>query len=183
MAKESEQGPRPLERDTDAVLEQWVVDFRDRLKTLTVQIHYASSRGGEITPEEVETAYHQLMAPANRSRSSAQENVTIAFQENRFIQMAGFGMALALFVFGMLMLGYSAFGPTDAVGRIASLVGGSFAEILLLLPLRFAVNARRHNFAIRILGNLLDRVDNPRLLAELIRRLIGEVAPEKHQND
>lgn len=183
MAKESDQGPTPVERDTDAVLEQRVADFRDRLKTATFQIHYSSNRGGEITPEEIEAAYHQLMAPTNHSRSSAQENVTIAFRENWFIQMAGFGMALALFVFGMVMLGYSAFGPTDAVGRIASLVGGSFAEILLLIPLRFAVNARRNNFAIRILGYLLDRVDNPRLLAELIRRLIGEVAPGKHQDD
>jgi len=141
------------------------------------EIYTSSQSGGGVSGEHVEAAYRQLTTLDRRLRTPAQANITTAFQENRFIQMAGYGMALVLFAFGIFLLGYSAFGPTDAVGRVAGLIGGSFAQVLLLIPLRFAVTARRNNFAIRILGYLLDRVDDPQLLAELVRRLIGEVAP------
>jgi hypothetical protein len=177
MAKKSTPGQTPLEADANTILEQRVGDFRQRLMATAEELYSASRQGGGITGAHVEAAFRRLTDLATSPRSAAQQNITTAFPENRFIQIAGFGMALTLFGFSLFLLGYGAFGPTDAIGRVASVVGGSFAQVLLLIPLRFAVNARRNNFAIRILGYLLDRVDDPELLAELIRRLIGEVAP------
>lgn len=175
MAKKTGPGPTPLEGDANTVLDQRVAAFRLRLIATAEEIYSSRGAGGGISADDVQAAYQGLTAPDSSLRSDAQKNVAIAFKENRSFQIIGYGMALALFGFGLFLLGYSAFGPTDAVGRVASLVGGSFAQILLLIPLRFAVNARRNNFAIRILGYLLDQVDDPQLLAELIRRLIGEV--------
>jgi hypothetical protein len=183
MVKKPGQGPTPLEADANVVLDQRVADFRQRMMAAAEEIYSSGDRGGGISGEDVEAAYKRLTTPDKRSRADAQKNVTVAFKENHYIQMVGYGMALVLFLSGVALLGYSAFGPSDAVGRIASLVGGSFAQVLLLIPLRFAVNARRSNFAIRILGHLLDRVDDPQLLAELIRRLIGEVAPGQHSGE
>lgn len=57
--------------------------------------------------------------------------------------------------------------------------GGSIAELVLIVPLRFAFNARRHNFGLYTLGYMLDRVDDPALLADCIRRLLAEVNPSQ----
>lgn len=175
MPQKPGQGQDSSQREINAVFEERIADFRKRLTNAAEENYSSSGRKDGPNSEDVEKAYKLLTTPDKRLRPLAEESITIAFKENRFIQMAGYGMALVLFGFGIFLLGYSAFGPTDAVGRVASLVGGSSAQILLLIPLRFAVTARRNNLAIRILGYLLDRVDDPRLLAELVRRLIDEV--------
>jgi hypothetical protein len=177
MARKSSPGPTPLEEDANRLFKQRVEDFRNRLEAAAEQIYSSGERGGGISSADVEAAYARLTTPDRRLRADAETNIAAAFRENRFIEMVGYGMALVLFGLGIFLLGYSAFGPTDAVGRVAGLVGGSFSQVLLLIPLRFAITARRNNFAIRILGYLLDRVDDPQVLAELVRRLIGEVAP------
>jgi len=78
-------------------------------------------------------------------------------------------MAAAMFVFGLALLCIGIFADDSATYRVASIVGGSVVELLLLLPLRFAINSRRHNIAIRMLGILLDRVDDPKKLSTLLK--------------
>jgi hypothetical protein len=171
--------PQPHDQTADARLTQLTDAFRSQLAYTAESLSLGRKvRKGEITVVDVEEAYTKLTSPTKASRAEAQKIITSAFKENRLIQFVGYGMAVALFTFGLVLLGYAIFGPADVVGRVAGLVGGSFAQILLLIPLRFAINARRSNLAIRILGHLLDRVDDPQLLAEMIRRLIHEVAPD-----
>ena len=35
---------------------------------------------------------------------------------------------------------------------MAAICGGSVVEVLILMPFRFAINSRRHNIALRMLG-------------------------------
>lgn len=125
----------------------------------------------------MEIAYRRLAVPPGGGRTDAQKLVTAAFKENRFVEWIGYSMAVVLFFVGVGLLLYGAIGVTDVGSRVASFVGGSVAELVLLIPLRLSINARRHNFGLRILGHLLDRVDDPALLSDCIRRLLGEITP------
>ncbi|HEV3260875.1 MAG TPA: hypothetical protein VG013_28745 [Gemmataceae bacterium] len=177
MAGHAKEDLTPLEPEADDALNNAVNQFRDRL------IHEArktrrAQGGGEVSSGDVEAARQRLLVPPEPARG-ALKNIRAAFAQNKFIESVSYGMAITLFGLGAVLLAYGVFGPADATGRIAGLVGGSLAQVLLILPLRFATNARRHNFAITILGYLLDRVHDPKLLADLVRQLLGEVAPSK----
>ena len=73
-------------------------------------------------------------------------------------------MAVVLFLFGLVLLSVGV-APGDAATRIGALFGGSIVEILILIPFRFVINSRRHNIALRMLGLILNRVDDPKTVA------------------
>jgi hypothetical protein len=52
---------------------------------------------------------------------------------------------------------------------VTGIVGGSVFELLILVPFRFAINSRKHNIAIRMLGILLDKVDDPQKLTAVLK--------------
>jgi hypothetical protein len=173
-------GPTRLDDAARAALELYTSKLHWRLASEADRVwaERAAKSDDPVTGEDVERAFKRLQSAIASPRSDAQAAVTAAFRENRVAEFMAYGMGFVLFAFGVILLGYGAFGPADAAGRVASLVSGSIAHLLLLGPLRFAINARRQNLAIRIFGLLLDRVDSPRLLADLVRRLLGEVSPE-----
>ena len=84
-------------------------------------------------------------------------------------------MALLFFVAGMVLLGVGVFGSQDVGYRITSLVSGSVVELLLILPFRFAINTRRHNIAIRMLGILIDRTDDPKKLSAILKETFATI--------
>lgn len=131
----------------------------------------------------VETAYRRLAVPPGGGRSDAQRLVNTAFKENRFVEWTGYAMAVVLFLFGLALLLFGILGASNVGSRVASLVGGSVAELVLIIPLRFSINARRHNFGLRILAHLLDRIDDPALISDCIRRLLGEVTPNSDRGE
>lgn len=161
----------------DEAIRQLIDEFRGRLEEVAIAIR-ADRKQEYLTAEHVRTAYRRLTTPAS-GRTEAQRLITTAFRENRLAEWTGYGMALILFLLGVGLLLYAAVGPPEVAVRVASLVGGSVAELVLIVPLRFSINARRHNFALRLLGLMLDRVDDPALLADCIRRLLGEVTPSQ----
>jgi hypothetical protein len=77
-------------------------------------------------------------------------------------------MAVILFVFGLILLSVGLVNG-DLATRVGCLVGGSVVELLILIPFRFAVNSRRHNIAMRMLGLIINRVDDPKKLAPLLK--------------
>lgn len=165
----------PRDEDGNSAVRRLTDEFRDRL--MSEAEHIKIARGAsEVTAELVELAYRRLAAPLG-GRADAQKLVTTAFKENRFVEWTGYVMAVVLFALGIGLLLFGIVGASDAASRVASLVGGSVAELVLIVPLRFSINARRHNFGLRILAHLLDRVDDPALIADCIRRLLGEVTP------
>lgn len=178
MAAKTPSGPP--DDDADAVVDRLTDEFRDRLTTEAEKIRYA--RGGAITAEVVEAAYRRLTVPTG-GRSDAQKLVNTAFKENQFVEWTGYAMAVVLFLFGIALLLFGILGASDVGSRVASLVSGSVAELVLIIPLRFSINARRHNFGLRILAHLLDRVDDPALLSDCIRRLLGEVTPNSDRGE
>jgi hypothetical protein len=77
-------------------------------------------------------------------------------------------MAIILFVFGLVLLSVGvALG--DTATRIGAFAAGSIVELLILIPFRFAINSRRHNIALRMLGLIINRVDDPKKLAPLLK--------------
>ena len=84
-----------------------VATFRVRREAEAEEIRRLSGKSGpsDLSREHVEVAYKRLTTPDKHKRSEAQKNVTTAFKENRFIQMAGYGMALVLFASGLVLLG------------------------------------------------------------------------------
>ena len=89
-------------------------------------------------------------------------------KENRIIEWVSYVMAVILFVFGLVLLSIGALGG-DVATRVGCLLGGSIVELLILVPFRFAINSRRHNIALRMLGLIINRVDDPKKLAPLLK--------------
>lgn len=127
----------------------------------------ALAKGDRIGFDDLGQAYSALGYP-NREIENAQTIITRTLRENRVTEWVAYGMALVLFSVGIVLLLVGAFGSQD-VYRISCIVSGSVVELLLLLPFRFAVNCRRHNIAIRMLGILLDRVDDPKKLTTILK--------------
>jgi hypothetical protein len=77
-------------------------------------------------------------------------------------------MAIVLFVFGLVLLGVGV-ANGDVATRMGAFLGGSVVELLILIPFRFAINSRRHNIALRMLGLILNRVHDPKNVAPLLK--------------
>ena len=58
---------------------------------------------------------------------------------------------------------------------------GSIVELLILIPFRFAINSRRHNISLRMLGLIINRVDDPKKLAPLLKDTFLSVVLDKPQ--
>jgi hypothetical protein len=173
--------PEKPDDDAEDAIRVLVEEFRHRLEEEALEIKGAR-KATWVSATHVRTAYRRLTTPAG-GRTDAQKLITTAFQENRFVEWTGYGMALVLFLLGVSLLVYAVIGPVEVAGRVASLVGGSVAELVLVIPLRFSINARRHNFALRILGLMLDQVDDPSLLADCIWKLLGEITPNREHRE
>lgn len=129
-----------------------------------------SSRNGTVTEEDLVEAYKRLNFPSKDAAifDDAQAVISQALRENRVIEWVSYVMAIILFIFG---LGLMSFGVAngDAATRIGCMISGSIVELLILIPFRFAINSRRHNMAMRMLGLIINRVDDPKKLAPLLK--------------
>lgn len=149
----------PLEPEVEAELKKVLSDVRDLL--LSKASYFA--RGRAIDREDIGHAYELLGFP-DRAIQDAQTIITQTLRENRMVECGAYGMALVMFATGIALLCAGVFGSPDLSLRVTSLVAGSLLETLLFLPVRLAINSRRHNIAIRMLGILLDRVHDPKKL-------------------
>ncbi|HUT11037.1 MAG TPA: hypothetical protein VMY42_11115 [Thermoguttaceae bacterium] len=162
MENRERSGEYRLEREADAAVHEMVGRFRGLLIRETVEL----AMGEDLHPRHLEEAYRKLLRP---TLGDAQAIISRTLRENRVIESVSYLMAAAMFVFGLALLCIGIFADDSATYRVASIIGGSVVELLLLLPLRFAINSRRHNIAIRMLGILLDRVDDPKKLSTLLK--------------
>ncbi|MEX0715248.1 MAG: hypothetical protein WD066_01605 [Planctomycetaceae bacterium] len=106
--------------------------------------------------------------PETSRFADAQAVISQALRENKVVVCVSYGMAVVLFLFGLVLLGMGV-AHHDTGTRIGAFIGGSIVESLILIPFRFAINSRRHNIALRMLGIVLDRVDDPAKAAPLLK--------------
>ncbi len=152
-----------LKRNAEKRLQEAMRHFRDLIVREAGQL----AAGRPIGPDDVDSAYQRLGFP-DRDLEGAQTTITRTLRENRAIEWVAYGMAFALFAMGIAAICFGMIGSQDTSLRITSIVGGAVLETLLLMPLRMAINCRRHNIAIRMLGILIDRVDDPKKLTSLL---------------
>jgi hypothetical protein len=164
MTKQGDSSESPLDAAAAKRLVEVIEDFRWRLVAKT------SMRHGEVTPASLDATYEWLLEPSLgfREIQDAQAIVSQALRENRAIEWVSYAMSLVLFVFGLNLLGVGATSD-DLATRIGALSAGAIVELLILVPFRFAIHSRRHNIALRMLGIVLDRVDDPKKLAPLLK--------------
>jgi hypothetical protein len=157
---------KPLDSSATRILQELVADLRD---SLLVEAN-RSSNDDHITDDNLYQAYDRLSFPNKDSLAfaDAQAVISQALRENKAFEWVAYGMAVILFLFGLILLGVGV-ASADAATRIGALCGGSIVEVLILIPFRFAVNSRRHNIALRMLGLILNRVDDPRKVAPLLK--------------
>lgn len=162
MENQGSSGEYRLDPEADAAVDALVREFRGLLIKETNKL----AAGESLGPHHLDDAYRNLMRPRF---GEAQAIISQTLRENRVIEWVSYGMATVLFIFGLALLSLGVLRDGDTTYRIASIISGSVVELLLLLPFRFAINSRRHNIAIRMLGILLDRVDDPRKLSSLLK--------------
>jgi hypothetical protein len=157
---------KPLDPSATKVLPYLVSNLR---QALLVEANRLSS-ADHVTDEDLEQAYRGLSFPDRESLqfADAQAVISQALRENRVVEWVSYGMAIVLFVFGLVLLGVGV-ARDDVATRIGAFVGGSVVELLILIPFRFAINSRRHNIALRMLGLILNRVDDPKKVAPLLK--------------
>lgn len=128
------------------------------------------STADHVTEEDLDQAYGRLSFPDKDSLqfADAQAVISQALRENRVVEWVSYGMATVLFVFGLVLLSVGV-ARADVATRVGAFVGGSVVELLILIPFRFAINSRKHNIALRMLGLILNRVDDPKRLAPLLK--------------
>ncbi len=146
-----------------------LAEIRDRIVSRAA----IESAGQSITAEDLDRSYDVFGFP-QRGVLDAQSIVSTALEENRRVEWISYGMACALFIVGIIMVFVGMFGTTTAV-QVSGIVAGTIFEILLLFPIRMAVNARRHNIAIRMLGILLDRVHDPKKLSQILAKHFKDI--------
>jgi hypothetical protein len=170
MATDNPAEPTPPDL-TEDVLEDLVSEFKQQIKESAIRI--ARQQGVEVSADHVRAAYRRHVKSPKSPRSQAQRIIAQAFRDNRHLEIAAFTMALALFVFGVVILGYGVFASSETGERIASIMGGSMLQVLVLFPLRITVKTRQQNLAIRIFGYLVDKIEKPEVIAALFRQLLG----------
>jgi len=123
-----------------------------------------------ISEDDLNAAYKALNFPTKDSLriADAQAIISQALRENRVIEWVSYGMAIVLFLFGLALLAVGTV-ANNSLAQVGFLAAGSIVELLILMPLRFAINSRRHNIALRMLGIVLNRVDDPKILARLLK--------------
>lgn len=166
MSEPSTNPERLLEPSAHEAFQELVGALRDALLSEARSI----SGGRPISDEDLLQAYKQLSYPSQRSLAiaDAQDVISQALKENRIIEWVSYVMAVILFVFGLVLLSIGAVN-SDAATRMGCLFGGTVVELLILVPFRFAINSRRHNIALRMLGLIINRVDDPKKLPPLLK--------------
>ena len=126
--------------------------------------------GDKITEDDLYQAYQCLIQPTKSQidLADAQGVVSQALRENQTIEWVAYLMAIILFLVGIGLLIAGAV-HQDIGTRVGCLAGGAIVELLIIMPLRFASNSRKHNMALRMLAHVMDRVDDPKKLAPLLK--------------
>lgn len=162
MNEPSQETPEKLlDRSATEAFQRLSEDLRETLLAEASR----SAKAGPITGDDLYLAYQRLQYP-NRDIArfaDAQSVISQALQENRTFEWIAYAMAAILFAFELVLLGCGV-SHDDIATRVASLVSGSLVELLILVPFRFAINCRRHNIALRMLGLIINRVDDPKKL-------------------
>ena len=166
MSEPSKNPERLLDPSANEAFQELVSDLREALLSEAQR----TSVGGRITDEDLLLAYKRLEYPTKDSLqfADAQAVISHALKENRIIEWLAYVMALILFGFGLILLSVGAVN-SDVATRVGCLFSGSIVELLILVPFRFAINSRRHNIALRMLGLIINRVDDPKKLAPLLK--------------
>jgi hypothetical protein len=157
---------KPLDPSAEKAIRQLSSDLTDALLGEASRI----AEGASINDDDLYQAYRRLCFPSKDSIqfADAQAVISQALRENRNLEWVSYGMAVTLFFFGLLLLALGAF--KDDVGtRIGCLISGSIVQLLILIPFRFAINSRRHNIALRMLGMVINSVADPKKLSPLLR--------------
>ncbi len=153
---------KQLETSGAKALPGLVARFRDDLLREAARV----SGGGSISEEELQSAYERISL-ANRLDDPVAEVqlvVSRALRENRTVERVSYAMAVVLFVFGLVLLSLGV-AHADVGTRVGALFSGSLVELLILIPFRFAINSRRHNIALRMVGYVLSFAHGNRTLA------------------
>lgn len=161
-----------LSPKAERTLNRFVADLR----TFLLDSANGFADGDQITDECVERAFKRLSFPTKDQLAIADAHAAVsqAFRENRIIERIAYAMAVVLFVYGLILLS-NGIGSDTAAPSFGHLASGTIVELLILVPFRFAVNARRHNIALRMLGLVLNRVDDAKTLAALLKETFAAV--------
>jgi hypothetical protein len=135
---------------------------------------------GLLKEQDLVKAYQRLDFPSEEVRKlrDAQSIISLALRENRVVEWVSYSMAIILFAFGLILLSAGVLNK-DTGTRTGCLVAGSIVELLILIPFRFAINSRRHNISLRVLGMLLALAVDPKKLASIVEKTILWVVAEQ----
>lgn len=185
MGKSPETGPstpqgfeRRLEASATTVLPELVAQLRADLLREASRL----SADGSITAEELQCAYSHSTFASQRDNPTADAQLIVsrALRENRLVEWGAYGMALVLFLFGLILLSLGVL-HGDLTTRAGALLSGSVTELLILLPFRVAINSRKHNIALRMVGHILAFAQNDRKVAAALLKdtfvavVLGEI--------
>ncbi len=174
---------KPLDPAAERALAELFRDLRRALISRASELSIADT----LTDDDLHLAYQRFGFPDRDALRFADSQAVIsqALRENQAIEWISYGMAIVLFVFGLTLLGFGiAYG--DVAVRIGAFFGGSIVELLILIPFRFAINSRKHNIALRMLGIILNRVDDPKKVAALLKDtflavVLGKTNPRRDE--
>lgn len=127
------------------------------------------SRGQPILAVHIKQACRNLLDV--ELRGDVQAIISRALRENKSIEWIAYFMVIALFGLGAVLIAFGLLSTGDIPSRIPTLIGGAISHVLLLPALRFAINARRHNLAIRLFGAALERAETPKTLTLVLEQI------------
>lgn len=137
---------------------------------------FTASGAPSLRKADILAAADEILSGAigQNQKTRAFDVITRALYENRQAETAAQFMAVILFGFGLVLF-LVAVCNSDAGTRISAMISGAAVEFLVVLPFTVIVNIRRHNLALRMLGLVLDRVEDPVKLAPLLKELLHSV--------
>jgi hypothetical protein len=164
----------------DVRAEESLSRFVSHTKKLLVDKAIKIADGRPVEPDDLEEAYAAITGrQVDKSIVDAQAIISWALRENRTFSGVSYTMALSLLLLGIIVVVAGIFSGVGATYRVSSIVGGMLFELLALIPFKFAANSHKHTLAIRMLGVLLDRVDDPRKLAAVLHDTLCAVVVRK----
>jgi hypothetical protein len=160
--------------------EETLSRFVSHTKKLLVDKAVEIAGGRPVEPDDLEEAYATITGrQVDKSIGDAKAIISWALRENRTFIGVSYTMALSLLLLGIIVVVAGIFYGVGATYRVSSIVGGMLFALLALIPFKFAANSHKHTLAIRMLGVLLDRVDDPRKLAGVLNDTLGAVVVRK----
>jgi hypothetical protein len=154
----------------DARAEETLSRFVSHFKKLLVDEATKTANGQPVEPDDLEEAYAAITGrQVDKSTVDAQAIISWALRENRTFEGISYAMTFSLLLVGIIVVVAGIFSGVGATYSVSSLVGGILFALLAFIPFKFAVNSHKHTLAIRMLGVLLERVDDPRKLAAVLQ--------------